>query len=240
MNKLKTHLSSEELAIAAEQIIRHKNLPVAVRSHLDKCDSCKYELMTLIELLDENPGQNNMNFRQRSGTWLAVAAAVIVLLTVGVWWTLNNNPKQNLQPEQITQQLDMKDSTINIADLEEEFSKEEKKQPTLINDNQLALATFRPNPELERLSQRYQTEMRNAINALVQVKTNMDSIHFSWDVDGNLFFELYNNEGVLLEEIETSSRAASFKVKQAGLYYFKLINQDFDLLWCGRIESESN
>ncbi|MDA3942655.1 MAG: hypothetical protein PF694_03825 [Bacteroidetes bacterium] len=235
MNNLKIHLSPEELALAAEQTVRQKNLPEAVRNHLDNCDSCKYELMTLIELQEGNLDHKTVILQRKSSVWFAAAAVILVLLAVGVWWTMNNSPEQSLPLDQITQQLEPSDETTNAeVVVKDVFAKEENGQPTLNNDDQLALAAFAPNLEMERLTKRYQTEMRNAGNAEVQVDSKMDSLHFSWNAEGMLIFELYNNEGELLEEIETTARSASFEVKQAGLYYFKLINEDFDLLWCGK------
>jgi len=237
MKNVKTHLNPEELALAAENTIRHKELPLAILNHLNKCDACKYELMTLIELQEVIIDDKTLILKRNPVRWLAVAAIILVLLAVGVWWTMNLNSKQSQTEDQMVQQSDPKDNSIEAINLKDEIVVEENEQTTPAKNDLLALAAFKPNPELERLTERYKTEMRNAPNPAVQVESILDSLYFSWSVHGLLIFELYNNEGVLLEEIQTASQKVSYEIEQPGLYYFKLINQDFDLLWCGKIET---
>jgi hypothetical protein len=54
-----------------------------------------------------------------------------------------------------------------------------------------------------------------------------------------LILEFFNNKGEKLFEKETSEETCQVeKLTTPGLYYWKLLNQDFDLLYCGKIVIE--
>ncbi len=115
-------------------------------------------------------------------------------------------------------------------------------QQATIQDNQLAEA-YRPSARLEQLSARYNGvsmrsdgfEMRS--KHILSTKAN-DTLNISWIADQSqkLTFSLYDNKEQLVAEEEVPVKGYSFVADyEKGLYYYKVINQDYDLLYCGKI-----
>ncbi|MCK9452171.1 MAG: hypothetical protein M0Q90_10810 [Bacteroidales bacterium] len=233
MDILKQHLSPEELALAAEYLHKKQALPTEIQNHIDSCASCKYELISVLELSDFEAAQPEIVFWQ-SRKWLTgIAAVAIILLAIGIYWFLV--PQPNLPEKQFTQVIEkeidsvkiIKDSTAEI------INKIAVEKPEKVV---LAQADFMPNLELENLVARYQTQLRSAEISPVVVEKSADGFRFRWEADGILVFEIFDNKGVLLQSWETDKQFAVYQTKNPGLYYFKLINEDFDLLWCGSFE----
>ncbi|MBZ0242971.1 MAG: hypothetical protein K8F24_07140 [Bacteroidales bacterium] len=232
MDDLKQHLTAEELATAAEQL--HKSMPLseAIQAHLNGCADCKYELMMVLGLSDFEVAPRQIKFWQ-SRKWMAVAAFALVLLAVGIYWVLL--PPQDFPQKQLTQITNVTaDTAALVKDSDtEEIKKTPVEQPEKVV---LAQASFTPNKDLEQLVTRYQSQLRSAVSNPVLIADSGDGFHFSWEATGVFIFEVFDNEGVLLSSEETSKQSADFQPESPGLYYFKLISEDFDLLWCGKFE----
>jgi cytoskeletal protein RodZ len=134
------------------------------------------------------------------------------------------------------------DSPEGDSEQLEELTDKPDQQQATIQDNQLAEA-YRPSSRLEQLSSRYDGvsmrsdgfEMRSK-HILSTVKN--DTLNISWIADQSqkLIFSLYNNKEQLVVENEAPVKGYSFVADyEKGLYYYKVINQDFDLLYCGKI-----
>jgi hypothetical protein len=50
-----------------------------------------------------------------------------------------------------------------------------------------------------------------------------------------LYVELFNNSGEKIKEITTNESNYHLPMLQPGLYYWKLINENYDLLFVGKI-----
>ncbi|MDY0077395.1 MAG: hypothetical protein RBR87_08980 [Bacteroidales bacterium] len=232
MDNLKQHLSVEELAIASELIQKAEELPHDLQTHLNRCTSCKYELMMIMELSDFEMEAAQKKIRQ-SKNWIAAAAIGLILLAVGIYWV--SLPPQNFPQKQLTQITNVTADTaalVKNSDTEEIMKTPVEKPEKVV----LAQASFAPNKDLEQLVARYQSQLRSAGSSPVLVTDLGDGFHFSWEATGVFIFEVFDNEGVLLSSEETSKQSAEFQVESPGLYYFKLISEDFDLLWCGSFE----
>ncbi|MGE0079578.1 MAG: hypothetical protein AB7S48_17085 [Bacteroidales bacterium] len=51
---------------------------------------------------------------------------------------------------------------------------------------------------------------------------------------------ILNNNGENIQSIETQGNGIKIPELKQGLYYWKLINEDFDLLYCGKITVNKN
>lgn len=233
MDSLKQHLSPEELALAAEYLHKKQPLPTEIQKHINSCTACKYEVMAVLELSDFDVVRADRVIWQNRNLLFSLAAVALILLAVGIYWILL--PQQNRPESQLNQYAvqtsDSDSSTMDSLDqIENEIAVE------LPEKIVLAQANFTPNSDLEQLVARYQTQLRSAEISAVSVKKMADGFRISWAVKGQISFELFNNQDVLLKSWETDKQFIDFKPEVNGLYYFKLINEDFDLLWVGRLE----
>jgi flagellar biosynthesis GTPase FlhF len=102
---------------------------------------------------------------------------------------------------------------------------------------------YLPDKQLEQLVDRFQNANLRGNEIEVKTQSNIefqynDSVKLKWKNPGgqNLIVEFYNNNGEKLFEETTSSEIYSTtKISEPGLYYWKLINSDFDLIFCGKI-----
>lgn len=106
------------------------------------------------------------------------------------------------------------------------------------------LACFEPDEELERLVTRYNGNLRDTDNIEVTspltVTSNDSSVTIKWKnpEKKRLIIEVLNNNGQTILEDETDDEQHTIKNLSGGLYYWKLISSNFDLLFCGRIVVE--
>jgi len=232
MDNLKQHLSPEELALAAEYLHKKQALPTEIQNHIKVCASCKYEVMSVLELANFDATQPEIVFSPSRKWFVGIAAFALILLGVGMYWALVPQNKQEKQLAQVVEKtadsvVSIKDS---IAEIVNEIPIEEPEKVVL------AQADFTPNRELENLVARYQTQLRSAETSPVSVEKSADGFRFSWKADGLMSFEIFDNKGDLLQSRETDKQFVVYQTENPGLYYFKLINEDFDLLWCGSFE----
>jgi len=108
---------------------------------------------------------------------------------------------------------------------------------------------YTSNGHLEQIAERFDnSNLRNLRGESVSVVSpNKIKVESGGDIlikmnnpdEVSLILEFFNNKGEKLFEKETTK--SSYRVKKLsdpGLYYWKLINQDFDLLYCGKIVVE--
>jgi len=233
MDELKQHLTAEELAIAVERLQIGQSLPEEFQRHLNRCASCKYELMTVLELSDVEEAPPKIKLGQNRN-WMAVAAVAIILLAVGFYWVLS--PSQDLPQKQLTQlTTETADTATPIKDSAiEKINKTPDKKPRKVV---LAQANYTLNVDLEKLVARSQSQLRSAEANPVIVEKLGTGFHLSWKAAGVSIIEIFDNNGVLIFSQESDKQRIIFKPENPGLYYFKLISEDFDLLWCGKLEA---
>lgn len=103
------------------------------------------------------------------------------------------------------------------------------------------LACFEPDEELERLVSRYDGHLRDSDNVKVTspltITSNDSSVTIKWEnpAEKRLIIEVLDNNGQKILEDETDKEQHTIKNLSNGLYYWKLISSNFDLLFCGRI-----
>ncbi len=103
------------------------------------------------------------------------------------------------------------------------------------------MAMMEKNEDLEKLVERCEGNMRNQEGVVVESPFNIlaegDSVTIKWKNPDRkrLIIEIFNNSGLRIFETETTEESYTLSELEKGLYYWKLISSDYDLLFCGRI-----
>ncbi len=261
------HLTEEQIALAADLQLngKYNKLPDKIRDHLSSCDQCAHEVIMVNEVLKDSSKKKVAFRRYRTLTYSLAAAALLILITFSFLFR-NMKPGKDIsnQNEQIAQTTS--DSVTNRKKNKTEVpvktdhteNKQLKKQDQLAKKKvvkkkptkpqkkenvQIAQAEYKTHPQLEQLVSRYrQGNLRAAeiLNFDKDIKyPNRKKIILPND-KRTYIMEIYNNKGIMISEISTEDTQDTIinipELKQ-GLYYWKLINQDFDLLYVGRIKA---
>lgn len=231
MDHLNTHLTEEQIAQCADLLQKQRNIPPVLQQHLDDCSSCKYELISVMELSTANNRSFNLHVQK---SWLyAAAASVLILIGTAVYFSLQEKKSPEM-PQMVQQELPAP----------QQPKMEEMQETTPIDSIETPpqpeqLAMYIPNPQLEQLVDRFRDQMRSEMNIReIQMQVNNHQIAISWQQDASeeLSFELYDNSGNLRKTLETKSSPLKIENLGDGLYYIKVMNADFDLLQCLKAE----
>ena len=104
------------------------------------------------------------------------------------------------------------------------------------------LARFEPDENLEKLVDRYRGHLRSSdeveITTPVSINSANSSVTITWKNPNKkrLIIEIFDNEGLRILEVETTHEEYTLKNLKNGLYYWKLISDNFELLFCGKIK----
>lgn len=258
------HLSDEQIAICAEHMNSSTTieLPHDIRQHLKACDQCAHEVLMVastIEDIEDSPLQTNILPHKKSNKnhWLAIAASVAIILSATYYIfsdlkltnnLANNNISKisndsnkiilNHTPQVKTQKTI--DPNINSSD----NNKPQHLKPAITPTSKpnTELLAYAPNTQLEKLSDRYTSgtlrgdEIKIITPGKITGKPGIIKLEWNNETKQLLILEFFNNKGEKLFEAETiESSFSPNKLQNNGLYYWKLINEDFDLLFCGKI-----
>ena len=254
------HLTDEQIAICAEATnnVSIDSLPESIKEHLKECDECAHHVLAVSETildLSENEtikSAHHYNFTKKA---LAVAASLAIIVTASFYLNSilqsNNNlisekhvDSTSLETGSTSNDIETLNSTGQPTDQQPEKIKNiipvrEQDQPNHSNNHLLAYA---PNEQLDKLCERFMgAAMRDDDVKVVSpalIESNSSQVELKWKNHNNqlLIIEIYDNGGEIIGEHETTR--SSFKpnnLTTAGLYYWKLLNEDFDLLFCGKI-----
>jgi hypothetical protein len=190
----------------------------------------------------------------------AIAASVVVIIGLGILFTLDYTSNKNKNLAGLDKPKPVADTSEKKSGLAEkpEYTKKKtnkdsarskenenneihtKNQDSKTKNNRLA---YVPDNRLEQLSARFvdanmrgddisvlsphKMEVKQGSEILIKIKNPENS---------SLIFEFFDNKNKKLFEKETTEETCQVeKLTQPGLYYWKLLNQDFDLLYCGKI-----
>ncbi|MCF8294963.1 MAG: hypothetical protein K9I34_02770 [Bacteroidales bacterium] len=244
------HLSEEEIARAAEAMLHddYERLPSEISLHLKDCQQCANEVLTLCSILEENATHKGIHHldalllhtRLQTVTRLIVGIAASVLVIIGIYfWYDNNDLKLNSYSENnINQSIDQQSDTSagSIPDtLEGSFPVSDN-----TSDMNTELLAFAENPELEKLAQRFnQSPFRAEGPKIITLGTltvdATDKVFLKWEGDEiEYLIQVNDNSGTSL--VESKSATGSFEINlPAGLYYWKLLDTEYNLVFCGKI-----
>ncbi|MBI9054887.1 MAG: hypothetical protein JEY96_13770 [Bacteroidales bacterium] len=259
------HLSEEELALYVDAYIAGdlNEIPADLISHAKNCDECANKILSIIEITenlsdedksskDETP-TNSKGFFFKKNYFLQMAASIIFIVGAGLIFLQIKQTKNN----PIKQYSEVIDSTISSIDSSlvmpekniqntAQSKKDSLKQFKEVKNDNLSnnqnLLAFAEDEQLEKLVERYSdSALRGNFSikskSIIEIKSN-ELLKLEWNNDDKelLILEFFDNKGNKLFESETSeSLFATDQFKVKGLYYWKLINEDFDLVFCGKI-----
>ena len=244
---MKQHLTPEELALYSEFLQQNNTeiAPLHIIEHTNQCSQCANEAIELSFIADtlanelkfENQNKTKSVFFYRK-TILAIAA--ILLLFVSVWQITDYFVKKNkvyyakkisIMPKILVNNR----KPIKPADT---IKNEVIKEP----QNNKLLACYEPHIETEKLIENFTANSRSqdievsssqkitsAINKKIMLEwKNLDNIELTIEIFDNKINKVENN----------NLTGNNYTIKNnltAGLYYWKLFNSDFDLIYCGKI-----
>lgn len=250
------HFSDEQVALCAEALNKGnvESLPAYMQKHLSECNDCASSVTMVAELSENIALESDTGGKSGKLSLLyRISAAAVILILIGLGFykgkpSINdNNVAQtnsdtliviNKSEEYIASDVKNIESN-NISDTET-VKKQDHIQPAKRDNELLAYAT---NADLEKLVDRFKTgAMRGdevEVLSPVVIEGKIGEVVLEWtNTDAQeLIVEFFNNNGEkLFEEVLTVSSIKPEKLTNKGLYYWKLINEDFDLVFCGKIK----
>jgi len=256
MENKENHLSKEQIAIYAEALAidNSVNLPDNVKRHAKDCDKCISEIHAVSEILRDNyknsiaDGLNNAKKSSNTSIrfWLVATASIIILATLGYLFTRDNTVSDNT--------LMAIDSTLfesnNIASTYKEIDNNISDTVSITNSDtikpknkRIALA-YVSNKDLEKLVNRFNNINMRSEGISISTPSSIvfsknDSINIKWKNTNNqyLTIEIFDNKGKRIASKTSSKDIVTItEITKKGLYYWKLINEDSDILFCGKIK----
>jgi predicted DNA binding CopG/RHH family protein len=237
------HLNPEQIAMCADALntSTYDNLPESIKIHLEDCDDCAAEVVEVAQIsykYEKNieTKKKHIIFKQRLLYSLASVAAIALIFLVFKSFIHQKNEVSNIAT--ISDTVDLKvtenlsDSSIILPSNHELIATDNK------NDNKIKV--YQENKHLETLVNNFQDSYRssdiriiskNTVNCVMPCTLKWDNPHSQ-----ELRFELFNNQEEVVFETITKSNQVSIDKIPKGLYYWKLIDADYNLLFVGKIK----
>lgn len=229
MNRMITHLKPEEIALCADLLQKHQVVPVQMQQHLDSCNSCKYELITVMELTAGT--KENLTVQPQKRWWLTIAAVMILLIGTALYFALREEVPAH-SPAMAVQELTLSQPVRPNERVENQELTDAVKPKESATEQ---LAVFTPDPQMEQLVDRFADQMRSEMHAdhfVTQIEGQQLTLSWEQEAAEGLSFELYSNQGTLINTFEKTASPLVVPDLSKGLYYIKVVNRDFDLLQC--------
>ena len=256
------HLSEEQIAQYAEALANgnQEYLPDTILNHVKECDQCADEVMHVHEMLVsgelKTQKPEGKKYTLKPVKWVSVAAGITLLVGLGGYLFLRTD--QSMQPRRTAESQLSEKPVEKVAEIIEidDISKNKdtlrvpaenlKENPEKAKEDEVLLARYEPNEQLESLSTRFeQKQLRSSGFRLLSAHhlklESKANIEISWKApaEEDLIFTLRNNSDSLILERNAGQNGIEITdFSQPGLYYWKLMDSDFDLLYCGKVEIE--
>lgn len=252
-----SHLSEEQVALFAEALNSGElsNLPESVVKHYKQCNECAQEVLFVSQISQDLDDVQTYEKQDKTNYfyWIGAAAAIVILFGIVQFFNSDSDTTkivENSKPEIDSIKIEEKAQSADSANVlaEMEVTKKQLKplkktsKPETKNTNSENLLAYATNDDLEQLVERYkQGALRGdeiSVKSPIHITSNVNDLTLEWTNTNQqeLIVEFFNNKGEkLFEEITTDESLKLQKTEKKGLYYWKLINEDFDLLFCGKI-----
>ncbi|MDA3890299.1 MAG: hypothetical protein PF517_01395 [Salinivirgaceae bacterium] len=247
------HFTDEQVAMCAEALSQGdvSGLSESLKKHLSECDECAQQVAFVSELSEqidaiEMPTQKTrkLSLFYRIGA----AAAILILIGLGIYSKSvqpnGNDAIAEIIIDSINTQIE-NEQNINLVQKDRVVFeiKKENSQETKATNKESELLAYATHAEMEKLVDRFRTgAMRGndvKVVSAIEIEGVSTEITLEWQNLANkeLIVEFFNNKGEkLFEETTTASSYKPEQITIQGLYYWKLINKDFDLIFCGKIK----
>jgi len=240
---MKDHLTDEELALYAEFLQKNNNVevPLNIIEHIKNCDKCASKSVELSFISDEITKELQFETEEKKeirtvffSKKIIVSVAATIFLFLSVWQIFGFFKEKNkiYSAQKITL---LSKNIKNKKEIIKPIKKEDNKQ----EDNKL-LSCYEENKEAEQLIDNFYANSRGEDIEVISPQEinfkNNKEITLEWKNAENikLTIEIYNNKMIELETTETSKNYYVVENLSKGLYYWKLLNSDFDLLFLGK------
>jgi len=241
---MNTHLTPDELAIYAEYLSgKEKRISQLIINHVEECDECAMEALDLNQVLEDADFPKLQKFRKitnSSFVYISVAASIILLFSI---WLFNDfkNDNENSIVSLSSKNIPQKNFYANISDSANKIF-DNNKMISSINTQKF---NFQTNENLENIFLRYHKNYKTGdivIVTLSEIKAEMNKqVILKWNNPNKqkLTIEIFDNKQNLLEtEILTNNSYHLKKNNIAGLFYWKLLNENNEIIFCGKIIRE--
>lgn len=239
---MKQNLSIEELALCSEYLRDNSiEIPDYLLQYMQICDECAEESINLSFILDEVETELNKNKKKKlfKLSMFSVAASIILLLSIFFFLSDNFLKKDTVFFSK--EYIDLEYKKYNNIKIPHKEIGEAAVNETITNEDNL-LSTYIPDIETEKLVKRFEGDLRSSdikvlTPALLEIKKSKFVV-FNWENPKNyeLQIEIYDNKLELIEQALINDTTYSVsKQLTYGLYYWKLFDEDFDLIFCGKI-----
>jgi hypothetical protein len=252
------HLKSNTLEQCPQDLKKH------IES-CDRCAVEAAELCTLTDDLTVQTNSKKSLFGKQGYLFVLAAAAAGVLMFVAIWFLVDtsdsnrnylgeNNPAGlidtgNIQIKPKVVPAEKKRRDTNVSPQPEDSSKKTEVMfgqsvPNRIDETSTVSKYYRKHKPSEMLVENFNGNMRSThveVHTPSELSVTNDGeqlVLLRWNNTQkmHLTVELLNNSGEIHKEYRTRGDSLIIEnLPHKGLYYWKLFNQDFDLLFCGKI-----
>jgi len=246
---MKEHLTEDELALYSEFLQNQNNVkvPLYIVDHIKKCDKCATESVDLSFIADEITKELHFDLEGTNETKtvlfskkniLSIAVSLLIFLSVWQIFRFYNNNNEIYSAKKVAL---IHKIIINNKKIVEPIENIIEKEVDTKLENNILLACYEPNKKAEQLIDSF---LANSRGENIEVITPLEiyskinkSITFEWKNLDNieLTIEIYNNKMKIIEDAEIIGNNYTLENISIGLYYWKLFNSDFDLLFFGKI-----
>ncbi|PKP15533.1 MAG: hypothetical protein CVU06_16385 [Bacteroidetes bacterium HGW-Bacteroidetes-22] len=241
-------LTEIQLAECADALFeqRYQSIPEPLKRHISSCEHCASELMMVCEIatLPEDSVKIPSPYRRILFPLLAIAAVLAVFFVLKAIFQpaalpLPKEDSEQMVFKKIFEEFDGAVSTSDSYVAGDDASKKTNKQ-AIAKAPKGMLASMEPNSDLEKLAGRSLTVTRSS-NAVKLISKSfihlkgMDSLRWSNPAKSKLSLEWYNNKALQIHQTTLNGHSSPIPALPAGLYYWKLISADGDLLFCGKV-----
>ncbi|NLF41646.1 MAG: hypothetical protein GX587_03025 [Bacteroidales bacterium] len=256
-----SHLTEEEVALCAEAILKgqYESLAPSLHQHLAQCPQCADEVLMVADVAEIPAVKSNgriVPFYARKAFLTVISAAAVILIAVLIIFNFSEDynkqvalnqqdNKQAIQHDSLPDSGPAQKDNLNASDssrFQNNTLPIDKQNQDISNskDHQQALlASYQPDENLEKLAQNFSGSYRGS-----EIKIRSKNI-LHWHQGDSLKWinpnkellnvEIFNNKGEKKLSLSSSNNNALIPEMPNGLYYWKLINEDFDLLFVGKI-----
>jgi len=234
------HLTQEEIAIYADAVIANntEDIPSEWKNHVKDCHACSEEILAVVDILNDDDLEdyvieqdNNVEpkvifFKKKY--FSVIAASVVLFFSIGM---IYYHFAYHIQPSHKQLSDVFTDTTV--------FKSTEIDKEDIVNNDLLA---FSDNDDFEQLVNRFSEK---SLRGFFSVKTDSfisikkdDELVLNWENADNdlLFVEIFNNKGNKIYEEECTGDSIKIEnLLKEGVFYWKILDEDFELLFCGKI-----
>jgi hypothetical protein len=251
------HLSEEQIAEVADAINSNdlSSISQEYLDHIKECDQCADEILFISEI-SEMPDIGIIPVKKSTDNnvkiFLAFAASVALILASYYIFISPSSNSSNIAEitDTIEKAVDSNNIKEVIAEIDTAVKISEEDENKIIDQNKIQQEidkeqnqyAFEENEELEDLFQRFNSaSMRNGelkiISDSILNISSTDSIHIEWKESAiNYSIQIIDNQGKeIITKDNLKSNYQSKTTFKSGLYYWKLLDEDYNLVYCGKI-----